>query len=123
MNLIDEYCDSICDIMSLPNFFCYFLDMNDLDWLTQSEATPSTSTSATLYSNPWQVDDIATFSYFCCPECMYRAKTVPDFQVHAIINHPDSKDFFERYGDKFWDEHGEDNLHNIDDEPIKVNVS
>ena len=103
--------------------------MNDLDWcdaLTGAPvpplapmSTPAVSTS-TIYTNPWQVDDIADFSYFCCPECVYRAKTVPDFQVHAIINHPDSKDFFERYGDKFWQQHGEDNLHNIDDEPIKV---
>ena len=79
--------------------------------------------------NPWQVDDIAglftllvylfiyqkdkivscfftnfffsVFSYFCCPECVYRAKTVADFQVHAIVNHPDAKDFFERYGNLF----------------------
>ena len=75
-----------------------------------------------IQSNPWQVDDIGIFSFFCCPECNYRGKTVPDFQVHAIINHPNSKDFFERYGDKYWQEHGEEteNVDNMDGEPIKV---
>ena len=43
----------------------------------------------------------SVFSFFCCPECVYRAKTVADFQVHAIVNHPDAKDFFERYGNYF----------------------
>ena len=50
----------------------------------------------TTLTNPWQVDDIAEFSFFCCPECAYKAKTVPDFQVHAMVNHPDAKDFFQR---------------------------
>ena len=78
------------------------------------------------FDNPWGVDDIAAFSFFCCPECVYRAKTVPDFQVHAIINHPHSKDFFDRYGDKYWDQHNGD-LPSVDDfdldaEPIDIKV-
>lgn len=83
-----------------------------------------TSVFGHLYANPWQVDDIAAFSFFCCPECVYRAKTVPDFQVHAIINHPNAKDFFERYGDKYWQEHDEniESAENIDSEPIKIKV-
>ena len=63
------------------------------------------SSTITFQTNPWQVDDIANFSYFCCPECIFKTKTVPDFQVHAIVNHPDAKDFFERYGDRYWEEH------------------
>ena len=74
-----------------------------------------------LLINPWQVEDIAAFSYFCCPECIYKSQSVPDFQVHAIVNHPNSKDFFERYGDRYWEEHGDtDNFENIDSEPIQV---
>ena len=92
-----------------------FDDMNNSELVNQTN-------NFDIQTNPWQVEDIGTFSYFCCPECIYRAKTVPDFQVHSIINHPNSKDFFERYGDKYWLEHGDEGENNgdMDSEPIKV---
>ena len=91
------------------------------DDLNNSELVNQTN-NFDIQTNPWQVEDIGTFSYFCCPECIYRAKTVSDFQVHSIINHPNSKDFFERYGDKYWLEHGDEGENNgdMDSEPIKV---
>ena len=51
---------------------------------------------------------------------------MPDFQVHAIVNHPNSKDFFERYGDKFWQEHSEDvsdQIEDIENEPLNVSIN
>ena len=44
--------------------------------------------------NPWEVDEVAAFSYFCCPECEFKAKTVPTFLSHANENHPRAKDFY-----------------------------
>ena len=44
--------------------------------------------------NPWQVENIHVFSYFCCPECVYRSKEEILFQDHAITNHPHAQTFF-----------------------------
>ena len=44
--------------------------------------------------NPWEVDEVAAFSYFCCPECEFKAKAVPTFLSHANENHPRAKDFY-----------------------------
>ena len=44
--------------------------------------------------NPWQVENIEVFNYYCCPECVYRAKEEFDFQVHAIQNHVQSRTLF-----------------------------
>ena len=114
---------------NISSMYLYFVGtetMTDLttdcfDDMNNSELVNQTN-NFDIQTNPWQVEDIGTFSYFCCPECIYRAKTVPDFQVHSIINHPNSKDFFERYGDKYWLEHGDEGENNgdMDSEPIKV---
>ena len=46
--------------------------------------------------NPWWVDSIESFSYYCCPECIFRTKEEDFFQIHAIENHVQSKDFFQK---------------------------
>jgi hypothetical protein len=38
--------------------------------------------------NPWDVDEITAFSYFCCPECEFRSNGAPNFKHHAMENHP-----------------------------------
>ena len=38
--------------------------------------------------NPWQVEGIQAFSYLNCPECTFKTKEEPNFQHHAIQNHP-----------------------------------
>ena len=44
--------------------------------------------------NPWHVENLQAFSYFCCPECVYRSKEDISFQDHALQNHPQSFAFF-----------------------------
>ena len=42
-------------------------------------------------TNPWTVNAVNAFSFFCCPECDYKSKAVPSFMNHAAKNHPDAK--------------------------------
>ena len=44
--------------------------------------------------NPWLVENIEAFSFYCCPECVFRSKEENFFQAHALQNHPNSKLFF-----------------------------
>ena len=44
--------------------------------------------------NPWLVDNIEAFSFYCCPECVFRSKEENFFQVHALQNHGQAKSFF-----------------------------
>ena len=38
--------------------------------------------------NPWDVNSIYDFNYFCCPECDIKSKTKQDFVDHASSTHP-----------------------------------
>ena len=44
--------------------------------------------------NPWNVQTIYDFNFFCCPECVYRSKDEIAFQAHALQNHELSTTFF-----------------------------
>ena len=44
--------------------------------------------------NPWHVESVEAFNFYCCPECVYRAKEEHDFQAHALQNHIQSKTLF-----------------------------
>ena len=44
--------------------------------------------------NPWNVQSIHDFNFFCCPECVYRSKEEFAFQAHALQNHSLSTTFF-----------------------------
>ena len=44
--------------------------------------------------NPWQVESIEAFSFYCCPECDLKTKTEDYFKMHAIECHNKSKAFF-----------------------------
>ena len=44
--------------------------------------------------NPWKVQNISEFVYFCCPECVFRSKEDSSFQAHALQNHVLSRTFF-----------------------------
>ncbi len=39
-------------------------------------------------SNPWAVRNVLEFLYYNCPECPYKASSLPPFENHAIENHP-----------------------------------
>jgi len=44
--------------------------------------------------NPWLVENMEAFSFYCCPECVFRSKDPSFFQLHALQNHAQSKSFF-----------------------------
>ena len=44
--------------------------------------------------NPWKVENILEFNFFCCPECTFQSKEQLNFAVHAVENHILSRIFF-----------------------------
>ena len=46
--------------------------------------------------NPWLVDNVSVFNFYCCPECDFKGKTVPVFKDHATEKHPRAKDLFDK---------------------------
>ena len=42
--------------------------------------------------NPWTVENLEEFLYFCCPECDERNQSKELFVQHALDQHPNSKD-------------------------------
>ena len=45
--------------------------------------------------NPWLVDTIEAFSFYCCPECTFKSNKPIFFQNHALKNHDLSKSLFD----------------------------
>ena len=45
-------------------------------------------------NNPWLVENLQSFVYINCPECVYKSKEEASFQQHAISHHPNSLAFF-----------------------------
>ena len=45
--------------------------------------------------NPWLVDTIEAFSFYCCPECTFKSSKPFFFQNHALQNHDLSKSLFD----------------------------
>ena len=41
--------------------------------------------------NPWEVKNIETFSFYCCPECDFKSKDGDHFKRHAMEIHNKSK--------------------------------
>ena len=44
--------------------------------------------------NPWIVENIDAFSFYCCPECDFKSKNQDYFKRHAMESHNKSKAFF-----------------------------
>ena len=44
--------------------------------------------------NPWVVENIEAFSFYCCPECDFQSKDKDHFKRHAMESHKKSKVFF-----------------------------
>ena len=44
--------------------------------------------------NPWVVENIEAFNFYCCPECDFQSKVGDYFKRHAIESHKKSKVFF-----------------------------
>jgi hypothetical protein len=41
--------------------------------------------------NPWAVNTLEEFLFFCCPECSDRSPSVKSFVHHALSLHPKSR--------------------------------
>ena len=42
--------------------------------------------------NPWAVDNLKEFLYYCCPECEGKVKSLEDFLQHALNQHDLAKE-------------------------------
>ena len=38
--------------------------------------------------NPWMVEQLEDFLFFCCPECDEKCRTKDIFLQHALCHHP-----------------------------------
>ena len=38
--------------------------------------------------NPWMVEELEEFLYYCCPECDEKCRARGPFLQHALCNHP-----------------------------------
>ena len=45
--------------------------------------------------NPWFVENLEKFLYFCCPECDERNQYKDQFLRHALNQHPKAKQFLQ----------------------------
>ena len=39
------------------------------------------------FENPWQVDNLQSFLFLNCPECVFKTKQAKAFQNHALGKH------------------------------------
>ena len=44
--------------------------------------------------NPWAVENVEAFSFYCCPECDFKSKDSNHFKRHAMESHNKSEIFF-----------------------------
>ena len=44
--------------------------------------------------NPWIVENIEAFHFYCCPECGQKYQESEEFQKHAVNQHPKAKVLF-----------------------------
>ena len=51
----------------------------------------------TKEDNPWQVNQLEEFLYFCCPRCDSKCQAKEIFLDHALIEHPESSEFLEQF--------------------------
>ena len=53
-------------------------------------------TGIMMVENPWLVENINSFVFLNCPECVFKTKNKNNFQDHAIKKHPLSCTLFEK---------------------------
>ena len=49
-----------------------------------------------LPNDPWAVDKIEDFQFFCCPSCDDKIQSKEEFLEHAINQHPESKETLDK---------------------------
>ena len=63
-------------------------------------------------NNPWEVENVEDFLYFCCPECDVKNHSRDHFLKHAFDQHPKSKEYLEKWAYSIKDELKEENTQN-----------
>ena len=53
----------------------------------------------TLELNPWNVEDLDDFLYFCCPECDLKDQSKVQFLQHALDQHPNAKECVQQFNE------------------------
>ena len=66
--------------------------------------------------NPWDVESLEEFRFYCCPECPSKTAQKTDFIKHAVIAHPHSQRFIERLEDNKTDIKTEINTESLPNE-------
>ena len=51
----------------------------------------------TNIENPWNVENLNEFLYFCCPECNLKDRSKMNFFKHALDEHPKAKECVEQF--------------------------
>ena len=76
----------------------------NLDYDEEFDETPQfeneLSSSMDDEFNPWSVDNLEHFLYYCCPECEEKCQVTENFVAHAITNHPKSVGFLQQFSVK-----------------------
>ena len=47
--------------------------------------------------NPWNVNQLEEFLYFCCPECNDKNQSKELFLEHALVHHPHSRNCLKKF--------------------------
>ena len=47
--------------------------------------------------NPWSVENLEYFLYYCCPECEEKCQVAENFVAHALTYHPKSVAFLQQF--------------------------
>jgi hypothetical protein len=63
-------------------------EMKQEDLIRELKAEHDLQTLPTLPYNPWTVNSLDEFLYYCCPECNFKSQLLDDFNGHAIVVHP-----------------------------------
>ena len=75
-----------------------FDDVKVRSLISDSKTVVSKTFKMAFNKNPWMVESIESFSFYCCPECVFRSKEETFFQAHALQNHSQSTSLFHNYG-------------------------
>ena len=46
--------------------------------------------------NPWNIESLEDFHFYCCPQCEFRNLSKSEFIKHAVMEHPDSQDLIDK---------------------------
>ena len=78
----------------------YFFPFTVTFSLDKQNSTRTSSLDKMGDHNPWAVENIETFSFYCCPECDFKSKDGDHFERHALESHNKAKSFFITLSDK-----------------------